>query len=164
MCARALSLSYSCVTVLWFSHLQTGSVPGVWPPRRVWALVLAAQKKAPSFYTATLISNMQTVKGRGPAAGQWLQVHPFGLGKTTAWSLLLLLGGLRPRPCLGTPPPPPPVLGPGISGLWVRIPPRLMELSSHEPQARVPALSLFSVHCGPCGHTPCLQLWRDLGQ
>lgn len=64
------------------------------------------RKRRPSFYTATLISNMKTVKGRGPAAGQWLQVYPFGLGKTTAWSLLLLLGGLLPRPCPGTPPTP----------------------------------------------------------
>lgn len=123
------------------------------------------RKRHPSFYTATLISNMKTVKGRGPAAGQRLQVYPFGLGKTTAWSLLLRLGGLRPRPCPGTPHPRCPrscQLGPGISGLWVRIPPRLMELSSHVPQARVPALSLSSVHCGPCGHTPCLQLLRDL--
>lgn len=52
-CARALSLSCSCITALWFAPLQAGSVPGVWPPRRLWALVLAWSRcsdTASSFY------------------------------------------------------------------------------------------------------------------
>lgn len=91
-CAKALSLSYRCITAL-LSHCSGVShlLGGVHP----WSLALGAdtssercsENSTPVSTVTTLISSfvsMKTVKAVGPAAQQWLWVFPFKLGKAAA--------------------------------------------------------------------------------
>lgn len=175
MC-KVLSLSYRCITMLLFCHRQTGPMPGAFASLAALGtgarLEQVLRSGSPLSTTATLVRNMKTVKARGPAARQWLWVLLSRLGKTTGWLLLVpsceVGCGLAPCPRH----PPHPSATSCCHKLLLAGPQNLRPLgenssqasgmSSHAPQARVPALPLSSVRCRPWGHTPCLQPLMDL--
>lgn len=133
------------------------------------------RNRSPLSTTATLISNIfistKTVKSRGPAAPVALAA-PLWVGEDhrVASARPLLRGGLWSCP-LSSPPPTPlcHLVLPLVAVGWAPESQASGEnasqasgMSSHAPQARVPALPLSSVHCRPWGHTPCLQPLMDL--
>lgn len=169
---KVLSLSYSCITMLLFCHRQTGPIPGALPPWQLWALVLAwsrcSERGSPLSTTATLISDIfisvKKMKARGPAARQWLWVLLSGLGKTTAWLLLIpsCEVGYGLAPCPRYPPYPSatscchelPLAGSQNLRPLGENSSQASGMSSHAPQASVPAGPLSSVHCRPWATLP----------